>query len=136
GIGVEDLPFDDAAYGASALSFGEPDAKGFVEVGTHDPFGARAREYVTGPALGHELPLAGDFVDVVGALQRAAGGTERERRQGQGRERAPRPGARRAAPSGPPGGRPLGGRAAMRAGIGCGIAGHEPAEHYPKVRAP
>ena len=24
----------------------------------------------------------------------------------------------------------------MRAGIGCRIAGHEPAEHYPKVRAP
>ena len=62
-------------------AFGEARAEGFVEVRPDGALGVGAGERVAGAALGDELLLAEDQVGVVGALHRAAGGEQGERRE-------------------------------------------------------
>ena len=80
-LGNSHLVFDHAADRVALEPFGDARAEGFVEVGADDALRVRARQRVTGAALGDERLLALDQVGVVGALDRAAGRAQREREQ-------------------------------------------------------
>ena len=131
-VGEEHLIFDDATDCGSSMRFFDRSSEGFVEVGPDDALCVRARERVTGAALGHELLLSVDEVGVAAVLldgTRARG--ERERDQSERRSGLPRAGPQPSARRTRGDGRPL-----ADLGMGARRAAHERAKHYPKDGRP